>query len=227
MRRVIAGVFLAAVSLAACTHNVDGNWVGAGQAADDFISPRIAAAYVPLHAFSLPGMRRGAATIIGAGVAVTNAHNANLVDEADIIGRAPSGEDLMFIRVHEVIVGGPGPLPMADPDVGQDVILYGQGAGGSLRMAQGPVLSLREARFTITANAGPGFSGGPVVDSKDGHLVGITFAYYDAPNKRGPREMLAYRISWVMDEYRTLLADLADGKISASAQVFIPESEVK
>lgn len=235
MRRVIAGVIFAAVSLAACTNKVDGNWVGAGFPADDFINPRIAANYVPLHAFSLPGMRRGAATIIDEGVAVTNAHNANLVDEADIIGRAPSGEDLMFIRIHEEIVGGPGPLPTADPDVGQDVILYGQGAAGSLRMAQGPVLSLREARFTITANAGPGFSGGPVVDAKDGHLVGITFAYYDAPNKRGPREMLAYRISWVMEEYRTLLAEKEeqaaaqpiDPKFDNPPKDFVPESSVK
>jgi predicted ester cyclase len=45
-----------------------------------------------------------------------------------------------------------------------------------------------------------------VVDAKDGHLVGITFAYYDAPNNKGPREMLAYRIDFVMDEYRALQA---------------------
>lgn len=207
MRWLIAGGFAAAaLMLSACTHSVDGTWVGAGQPADDFINPQIAAAYIPLHAFSLPGMRRGAATIIMPGVAVTNAHNANLIDEKDDLGRAPSGEDIMFIKIHDELLKIPGLPRMADPEVGEDVILYGQGAGGSLRMAEGPVLGVRDARFTITANAGPGFSGGPVVDAKDGHLVGITFAYYDAPNKKGPREMLAYRIGAILDEYHVLQA---------------------
>ena len=204
MRWAIAGV--AAVLLTACTNTGDGNWVGAGQATETFVNTRVASAYIPLHHFSIPGMRRGAATIILSGIAVTNAHNANLVDDKDDLGHAPSGEDIMFIRVHEQSIGGAGPLKMADPEVGEDVILYGQGAGGSLRMAAGPVQGVRDSRFTITADAGPGFSGGPVVDAKDGHLVGITFAYYDAPNKKGPREMLAYRIGFVMDEYRALQA---------------------
>jgi hypothetical protein len=204
MRWAIAGV--AAVLLTACTNTGDGTWVGAGQATETFVNTRDASAYIPLHHFSIPGMRRGAATIILSGIAVTNAHNANLVDDEDDLGHAPSGEDIMFIRVHEQPIGGAGPLKMADPEVGEDVILYGQGAGGSLRMAAGPVQGVRDSRFTITADAGPGFSGGPVVDAKDGHLVGITFAYYDAPNKKGPREMLAYRIGFVMDEYRALQA---------------------
>ncbi len=202
MRWAIAGV--AAVLLAACTNTVDGNWVGAGEATDTFVNARVAAAYIPLHAFSFPGMRRGAATIILSGIAVTNAHNANLIDDQDDLGRAPSGEDIMFIRVHDQPIGGVGPLEMSAPEVGEDVILYGQGAGGSLRKAEGVVEDVRDARFTITADAGPGFSGGPVVDAKDGHLVGITFAYYDAPKKRGPREMLAYRIDYIMDQYKAL-----------------------
>jgi hypothetical protein len=202
MRWAIAGV--AAFFLAACTNTGDGNWVGAGQATETFVNAQVASAYIPLHAFSIAGMRRGAATIVLSGIAVTNAHNANLVDDKDDLGHAPSGEDIMFIRVHEQPIGGAGPLRMADPEEGEDVILYGQGAGGSLRMAEGPVQAVRDSRFVITANAGPGFSGGPVVDAKDGHLVGITFAYYDAPNKKGPREMLAYRIGFVMDEYRAL-----------------------
>lgn len=204
MRWAIAGA--AAVLLSACTYSVDGNWVGAGLPTETFVNARVAAAYIPLHAFSFPGMRRGAATIILSGIAVTNAHNANLVDGKDDLGRAPSGEDLMFIRVHDQPIGGVGPLEMAPPELGEEVVLYGQGAGGSLRMAQGPVQDIREDRFTIEADAGPGFSGGPVVDAKDGHLVGITFAYYDAPNKKGPREMLAYRIDFVMEEYRKLQA---------------------
>jgi hypothetical protein len=223
MRSAIAGIFLAAVGLTACTNKVDGNWVGAGEATESFVNTRVAAAYVPLHAFSIAGMRRGAATIIQSGVAVTNAHNANLVDDADDLGHAPSGEDLMFIRMHEQPIGGAGPLDMADPEVGEEVILYGQGAAGSLRMAQGPVQGFRDSRFTITANAGPGFSGGPVVDAKDGHLVGITFAYYDAPNKKGPREMLAYRISWVMSEYKALKAQ----NFRNDAKDFTPDSVPK
>lgn len=202
MRWAIAGV--AAVLLAACTNLGDGNWVGAGEATETFVNPRVAAAYVPLQAFIFPGMHRGAATIVLSGIAVTNAHNANLVAEEDILGRAPSGEDIMFIRVRDQKLGGAGPLKMAEPRTGEEVILYGQGPGGSLRMAKGPVRDIQDTRFTITADAGPGFSGGPVVDAKDGHLVGITFAYYDAPNKNGPREMLAYRIDSVMKEYEAL-----------------------
>lgn len=204
MRWTIAGV--AAVLLTACTNSVDGNWVGAGVETDTFVTARVAAAYIPLHTFTFPGMRRGAATIVLSGIAVTNAHNANLIDDKDDLGRAPSGEDIMFIRVHDQAIGGVGPLEMAAPELGEDVILYGQGAGGSLRKAEGPVEDVRDARFTITADAGPGFSGGPVVDAKDGHLVGITFAYYDAPKKRGPREMLAYRIDYIMDQYKELQA---------------------
>lgn len=219
----IAGSLFAAVALAGCATKVDGNWVGAGEGTDRFVTAEVAASYIPLHAFSLPGMRRGAATIILSGVAVTNAHNANLVDDKDDLGHAPSGEDLMFIRVHEQPIGGAGPLEMADPEVGEEVILYGQGAGGSLRMAKGPVQGLRDSRFTITANAGPGFSGGPVVDAKDGHLVGITFAYYDSPNKKGPREMLAYRIGWVMDEYKNLKAKNFRNDLKDFSRDFVPE----
>ena len=108
MRWAIAGV--AAVLLTACTNTGDGNWVGAGQPTETFVNTRVAAAYIPLHHFSLPGMRRGAATIILSGIAVTNAHNANLVDDEDDLGHAPSGEDIMFIRVHEQPIGGAGPL---------------------------------------------------------------------------------------------------------------------
>ena len=152
MRWAIAGV--AAVLLTACTNTGDGNWVGAGQATETFVNTRVASAYIPLHHFSIPGMRRGAATIILSGIAVTNAHNANLVDDEDDLGHAPSGEDIMFIRVHEQPIGGAGPLKMADPEVGEDVILYGQGAGGSLRIDLIDALALaRRSTTSVTRGA--------------------------------------------------------------------------
>ncbi len=53
--------------------------------------------------------------------------------------------------------------------------------------------------FVYDANAGPGFSGGPVVDADTGALVGITFGYLD-PN--GRRVMYAYPVSRVRAEYK-------------------------
>ncbi len=96
------------------------------------------------------------------------------------------------------------PPKMGEPQPGEMVILYGQGTGGSLRMAQGAVHLIGPYSFTIAANAGKGFSGGPVVDAKDGHLVGITYGFMDMKDQGGQRAMYAFRISSVMAEYAAL-----------------------
>ncbi len=74
---------------------------------------------------------------------------------------------------------------------GRKVIAYGQGKDGELRKAEGVVTTLNapvealcgkcevQSAFTFDGHAGPGFSGGPVVDAADGHLVGIVFGYND------------------------------------------------
>jgi S1-C subfamily serine protease len=57
-----------------------------------------------------------------------------------------------------------------------------------------------QTAFTFEDNAGPGFSGGPVVDAASGRLVGVTFGYLD-PNGhrliRIPDEPRAQRVSFL------------------------------
>ena len=62
-------------------------------------------------------------------------------------------------------------------------------------------LSVSDA-FTFEGDAGPGFSGGPVVDAK-GRLIGITFAYKDVG---GRRLIYAYDMSRVQAELDNLSA---------------------
>jgi len=147
--------------------------------------PEIAAAYLPLHGRVNLGIDTadGAAMVIAPGIAVTNAHNRRFVS-GPVIGEATQS-DLLFFRV----VRSAAP-PTAMPVVGASVTAYGQGADAELRVAHGVVREVVTAPgyeiarwFTYEANAGPGFSGGPVVDAQ-GRLVGITFAYKDEGGKR-------------------------------------------
>jgi hypothetical protein len=56
--------------------------------------------------------------------------------------------------------------------------------------------------FVFAGNAGPGFSGGPVLDAKTGRLVGITFGYLNDAN--GERQMYAYDMARVSAEFAAL-----------------------
>jgi S1-C subfamily serine protease len=96
----------------------------------------------------------------------------------------------------------------AEPVIGQGVTAYGQGADGELRVAHGVVREITScagctapAYFVFAGNAGPGFSGGPVVDSA-GRLIGITFGYRDEGRQR-----LIY--GYAMSRVRTELAALS------------------
>jgi len=171
-------VTLLAVALAGCA-------TSSGQPAARIAEPEIAAAYLPLHGRVNLGIDTadGAAMVIAPGIAVTNAHNRRFVS-GPVIGEATQS-DLLFFRV----IRSAAP-PTAMPVVGARVTAYGQGSDAELRMAQGVVREIATAPgyeiarwFTYEANAGPGFSGGPVVDA-DGRLVGITFAYKDEGGKR-------------------------------------------
>jgi hypothetical protein len=148
--------------------------------------PDIAAAYLPLSGRVHLGLdgAAGAAVAIAPGIAVTNGHNRNLVDAADVIGEARDYDLLFFRDTHS-----PASLT-AEPVTGEAVTAYGQDVDGGLRIAQGVVRDIAlcpgcsaPAYFTFAGNAGPGFSGGPVVDGA-GALVGITFGYKDEGSER-------------------------------------------
>ena len=196
----IAAVGLA-LALAGCATSY-------GERASGFLNPQLADAYVPLEGVTLIVLEgRAAAFVIEPGVAVTNAHNYKIIGGAPIIGQSRN-YDLLFFHVDRQKT-----VPTAPPVAGEDVIAYGQGASGELRDARGTIKLLDaqvEARcgscivqkaFTFESNAGPGFSGGPVVDARTGRLVGITFGFLDPD---GHRTMYAYPIGRVRNELATI-----------------------
>jgi hypothetical protein len=87
------------------------------------------------------------------------------------------------------------------------VTAYGQGADAELRVAHGVVRRIEPcagcvapAYFTFAGNAGPGFSGGPVLDAS-GRLIGITFGYKDEGHER---LIYAYDMARVRAEFSAL-----------------------
>jgi hypothetical protein len=178
----------------------------AGEPAAGFINAPVAAAYIPLEGSrNLFLIGRGAAVVIAPGIAATNAHNSNLVDDGTVIG-ASADYDLLYFRT----LGMSAPA-FAEPRLNEAVIAYGQGSGGQLREARGVVSALAIAlptlcqgcrvqyAFSFDANGGKGFSGGPVVDAANGSVLGIVFGFED----RGPggRLMYAYDMAHVMAEF--------------------------
>jgi hypothetical protein len=182
---------------------VAGCAASSGAPATAIAQPNIAAAYLPLHARTDLGIDTadGAAMVIAPGIAVTNAHNANLVDASRVIGTRQD-YDLMFFRTARDAAPA-----TAEPVIGEVVSAYGQGIDAELRVAHGVVRQIHQcpgcsapAYFTFAGNAGPGFSGGPVLDGA-GQLVGITFGYKDSGHER-----LIY--AYDMDRVRTELSAL-------------------
>ena len=144
---------------------------------------QIAAAYIPLHRGGLTSAE-GAAVAIAPGVAVTNGHNRNLVDPKAVIGEVKDYDLLFFRDNHRPIT------EIGEPQLGAAVSAFGQGADADLRLAHGVVEAIETcagctapAYFTFAGDAGPGFSGGPVLDAS-GRLIGITFGYKDQGSLR-------------------------------------------
>jgi len=199
MRRILATSLT--LALGGCAQSY-------GDRAEGFLNPQIASAYIPLESIThLVLEDRAAAFVIEPGVAVTNAHNANIVGKAPVIGESRN-YDLLYFHVerNQVVATGA-------PVEGENVIAYGQGASGELREARGTIRMLHasvaarcetcalQTAFTFDSDAGPGFSGGPVVDAATGKLVGITFGYLDP---KGQRVMYAYPMSRVRNELATI-----------------------
>lgn len=169
-----------------------------GQQSPGFIAPEIAEAYIPLRATTfLVNVHFAAGVAIAPGVAVTNAHNANLIDPGAVIGSV-SGYDLMFFRSDHTAV-----ITTTMPQTDQEVVAYGEGGDGGVRMSRGVVRQIWPAAFGFDSDAGPGFSGGPVIELRTGALLGITYGFVD---KNGQRQMLAYSIDFVLGELEKIQA---------------------
>jgi S1-C subfamily serine protease len=153
-------------------------------------------------------------------IAVTNDHNLNLLSADMVLARSPA-YDLLFFRTERTHVA-----PITSPKVGQTVIAYGQNGRSGRREAKGIVRELDARAFALCANcperpaitydaeAGEGFSGGPVVDVTSGGVVGITVGYLDGAAEDGGRRMYAMDIDFVMAELRRLIP----GEIARPAQ---------
>ena len=157
---------------------VSGCAASSGVAATAIAQPEIAAAYLPLHGRVHLGLDSadGAAVVIAPGIAVTNAHNANLLAPKSVIG-VRQDYDLLFFRTPKNAAP-----QTAAPVVGQGVTAYGQGGEASRASPMVPC-AIRPAvlrLFCFCRNAGP--AGGPVLMA--GRLVGITFGYKDEGHER-------------------------------------------
>jgi hypothetical protein len=170
-----------------------------GAPAGAIAQANIAAVYLPLHADIHLGLdtEDGAAVVLAPGIAATNDHNRGMVAPKTILGFG-SRSDLRFFRTARSAQP-----QTAEPAPGQGVSAYGQGGHAELRIAHGTICNIAgtpadSPYFVFVGNAGPGFSGGPVLDDQ-GRLVGITFAYLEAA--KGQRLIFAYGMKRVWAEF--------------------------
>ncbi len=138
---------------------------------------------------------------VAPGIAATNAHNRNLIVANSVIGQARDYDLLFFRDTHKAVV------EIAQPTVGEAIHAYGQGVNGELRAAHGVVRAIQTcagctapAYFMFAGDAGPGFSGGPVLNAS-GQLIGIIFGYKDESLER---LIYAYPMSRVQAEFLAL-----------------------
>lgn len=197
MRRLFLASILLTAALGGCE--------SFGDHSGGFIADNVSAAFIPLTHDSYYLYRDcGAAVVIAPGIAVTNAHNRDVLgDGVQILGESHD-RDLLFFRTDKAAT----PV-FSRPVEGENVVAYGLGARKELREARGFVKYVKwpvaprcngcapQTGFAYLANAGPGFSGGPVVDAASGAILGITFGYLD---QDGHRFMFAYSIAQVRNE---------------------------
>ena len=169
-------------------------------------------AYIPLYQRRIYGRRWGAAVVLTPNIAVTDDHNLNFIPADRLVARSRD-YDLLFFRA-----GQSEPPEFGSATPGEAVIAYGEGSSRNLRQARGVVSAIDEyvaprcegcsaqRAIVFAANAGEGFSGGPVVDAATGAVIGITFGYKDDSGVNGGRRMYAYDIRLVMDEMQRLVS---------------------
>lgn len=185
-----------------------------GQPSAGLKTAALTGAYVPLDTPHLLVFERwGAAVVVAPHVAATNAHNLNMVPAGALLA-VSRDYDLIFFRTDrettpETAVAVPG----------QAIIAYGQGSHQDLREASGTVLAVGvhvasicptcadQLAITYDAEAGPGFSGGPLVDAESGALLGITFGFREGEGVKAGRRMFAYPIALVLTEMHHLLGE--------------------
>lgn len=207
-----------ALALAAAASGC-GGMASSGEPVSAVAEPAIAAAYIPLSGSKYAILEgHGAAVAIRPGIAVTNAHNRDFLPAGATIVGESTDYDLLFFRVRNSVAPETG-----EPVPGEKIVAYGQGSEGDLREAHGvvrwrvaPVLPRcakcpEQKPFAYEANAGAGFSGGPVLDAGSGKLIGITFGYNDEANGGAAKLMYAYDMDQVNAELSRLLKQADSG----------------
>lgn len=171
----------------------------------------------------------GSAVLLGEGLAVTNAHVARASRRLNAFarsGRMLAAEvvaqsdvlDLALLRL-EGVKGNP--WPVADASVSEPVWAMGTTSGQLAPTASGRIERTHawahadgrlQPGLMFTAPAGPGYSGGPVVN-REGALVGIVEGvftqFFDTLSQirfRGQTVLFAYHARDVLNEARRLLA---------------------
>jgi len=141
---------------------------------------------------------------------VTAGHAAHMLDSRRLIG-ASGDYDLAFFRTDRTA----SVFETGKPQLGERVVTYAHD-GDQLYRAEGVVTGVDvpvqprcescapAVTFVFAGNAGPGYSGGPVLDAASGKLVGIVFGYLDGAD--GKRFIYAYGMEQVAAELARLQA---------------------
>ncbi len=196
------GAVVLALLLAGCAGR-------SGEPVEGPLGRDIAYGYIPLKRPVLFVTESDAgAVVLGGGVAVTADHARRMVDPAAVIGSS-TNYDLMFFRTDRTAPA----FATGEPKPGQRVVSYAHYEDATYR-AEGvvtgidlpveercPTCSVQYA-FAFQGNAGPGYSGGPVLDAQSGKLVGIVGGYVDNPDRT--RTIYAYPMQRVWDELRKI-----------------------
>jgi hypothetical protein len=181
----------------------------AGTPLDGALGGSLDYGYIPLRRPVFLVIENDAGAVaLGSGVAVTAAHATHMLDPKLLIG-VSSDYDLAFFRTDRTAKV----FETAPPQKGERVLAYAHDKDKNFR-AEGVVIDLDvpvrprcdacpvQSAFAFEGDAGPGYSGGPVLDADNGKLVGIVFGYLDGAD--GKRTIYAYSMARVQAELERL-----------------------